>query len=222
MLEAIECYFSCIARSNTNFILFALVIIALTMGIIFLFSKKPNHIFLSQIVTSVALVEGFLQMSCPMAGYVWIYLGLISGAMVLLGLVQVGFDRHIQNLEIEGSRFSRNLSFELGTDIYLLDTQKIKAYSYKRKIYLSVGLLELLEPDEIKAVAAHELYHVRNTPNRFMANTLAVASLWFKSYRDDIKADRFAADLAGKENLISALRKLEVSNFKKRLKGIGA
>ncbi len=222
MFEHICCYFNCIAQSSTNYVLFSLLIGAIALGFIFLFTKKPRHMFLSQIITSFVLVEGFLQMSCPMIGGVWVYLGLISIAIVLLGLVQVAFDRYVQKLEIEDAHFLRDLSKDLDCNVFLLDTNKIKAFAHRQKIYLSVGLLELLETNEAKAVAAHELYHVRHTPNRFIANILAVSSLWFKSYRDNAKADRFAAELFGKKNLASALKKLEVINFEKRLRGIRA
>ncbi len=178
--------------------------------------------FLSQMGTAFAVIEGFRQMTCSMAAYVWIYLGLISGAMVFLGFVNVAFGRRIRNLEIRDAHFLRGLSAELGCEIFLLDTQKIKAFTHRRRIYLSVGLVELLEPQEIKAVAAHELYHVRNTPNRFMANSLAVASLWLKSYRDDANADRFSSDLVGKDNLISAMEKLNVKGHRKRGRRLAA
>ena len=222
MLDSLNCYFSCILNSQTNFILFGLLLGALTLGGVFLFTKKPNHMFLSQGVSSFAMVEGFRQMSCPMSSYIWLYFGLISGAMVLIGVVQIAFDRQVQDLRIKDAQFMKKLSSELGCSVYLLDTQKIKAFTHKRQIYLSVGLLELLEPEEIQAVAAHELYHVMHTPNRLLANTLALTSLWMKSYRDDEKADSFAAEVAGRENLISAFEKLNLMNRKKRISRLAA
>jgi Zn-dependent protease with chaperone function len=202
--------------------MFGLIMGALVLGTIFLLTKKPHHMFLSQMVTTFAVVEGFRQMTCSMAAYVWIYFGMISGAMVFLGFVNVTFSKRIRNLEIRDAHFLRGLSAELGCEIFLLDTQKIKAFTHRGRIYLSVGLVELLEPKEIKAVAAHELYHVKNTPNRFMANSLALASLWLKSYRDEANADRYSAELAGKDNLISALEKLNVKGHKKRARKLAA
>jgi heat shock protein HtpX len=202
--------------------MFGLIVGALALGTIFILTKKPHHMFLSQMITTFAVIEGFRQMTCSMAAYVWIYLGLISGAMVFLGFVNIAFSKRIRNLEIRDAQFLRGLSAELGCEIFLLDTQKIKAFTHRRRIYLSVGLVEVLEPQEIKAVAAHELYHVKNTPNRFMANTLALASLWLKSYRDDANADRFSAGLVGKDNLVTALKKLNVKGHKKRARKLAA
>lgn len=222
MFESIECYFRCIANSSTNFIIFALIVGALTFGIIFLFTKRANSMFLSQGVTAFAVIEGFRQMTCPMSALVWLYLGIISGAIVLMGVVQLAVDKYVQNHEIKDANLMSVLSKDFGCDVYLLDTQKIKAFTHKRGVYLSVGLVELLDYDEIKAVAAHEIYHVRHTPSRFWANTLAIASMWLKSYRDDAYADRFAAELVGKDKLKSAFEKLGVAGQKKRMKRLEA
>jgi heat shock protein HtpX len=218
LFESLNCYFSCIAASSTNFVLFGLLLGAIVIGGIFLVTKKSNHMFFSQIISTFAMIEGFRQMSCPMSAYIWLYFGLISGAMVSMGVVQVVFDRRIQEIRIRDAQFMKKLSSDLGCEIYLLDTQKIKAFTHKRQIYLSVGLVELLNPEEIQAVAAHELYHVLHTPNRLMANTLALTSLWFKSYRDDAHADSFAAKIAGKNHLISAFKKLKVVGQSKRIR----
>ncbi|UCG69504.1 MAG: M48 family metalloprotease [Thermoplasmata archaeon] len=222
MFEAINCYFSCIVKSSTNYIIFSLFIGAFALGMLFLYTKKPHPMFLSQIVSGLAIVEGFRLMTCPMSGLIWIYLGLILGAMIILGMIQVGFDRYVRNREIKEASFLKSLSRELGCEIFLLDTQKIRAFTHKRQVYLSVGLVELLDPEEIKAVAAHELYHVMHTPSRFIANILAVSSLWLRSYRDDFRADNFAAELVGKKEFISALKKLRVKDFKRRARRLVA
>jgi Zn-dependent protease with chaperone function len=190
---------------------------ALIFGLVFIFTKRPNHMFLSQMVSSVAIVEGFRQMNCAMSGYVWGYFGIISGAMVFLGVIQMVFDRHVGSLEISDARLMGKLSDDIGCQVFLLDTQKIKAFTHKRRIYLSVGLVELLEYPELMAIATHELYHVNHTPNRILANSLAVASLWLRSYRDDAKADEFAAEKAGLENLKSAFKKLGVRGARRRI-----
>ncbi|UCF08556.1 MAG: M48 family metalloprotease [Thermoplasmata archaeon] len=222
MLEAINCYFNCIMQSNTRFILFLILVITLLLGTLFMITKRPRHMFFSQIASSVAIIEGFRQMTCPMVGLVWTYFGIIFGVFVILGVVQAVFDKYVRDLEIGDTHLMRGMSREFSTEIFLLDTQKIKAFAHRRRIYLSVGLMELLEPDEIRAVAAHELYHAKHTPNRFMANVLAVSSLWFKSYRDDAKADMFAAEMVGRGPLIGGLQKLGVKGIERRMARLGA
>jgi heat shock protein HtpX len=101
-------------------------------------------------------------------------------------------------------------------NIHIIDTQKIKAFTHRKKIYLSVGLLERLNDDELKAVVAHEIYHLKHSPNKFLSSLLALASLTFRRFNDEHSADRYAAKTAGIHNLINALRKLEIKNYKER------
>ncbi|ANF22181.1 M48 family metallopeptidase [Thermococcus piezophilus] len=46
--------------------------------------------------------------------------------------------------------------------VYILDDYIPNAYSFKDTIVLSLGLFEVLDQDEILAVAAHELGHIKN------------------------------------------------------------
>ncbi|ASJ05973.1 zinc metallopeptidase [Thermococcus pacificus] len=46
--------------------------------------------------------------------------------------------------------------------VYLLDDYIPTAFSFKNTIVLSLGLFEVLDPDEILAVAAHELGHIKS------------------------------------------------------------
>ena len=46
--------------------------------------------------------------------------------------------------------------------VYLLDDYIPNAYSFGNTIVLSLGLFEVLDKDEIMAVAAHELGHIKN------------------------------------------------------------
>jgi len=47
-------------------------------------------------------------------------------------------------------------------EIYLLDDYIPNAYSFRNSIVLSMGLFEVLDEEEILAVAAHEIGHIKN------------------------------------------------------------
>jgi len=47
-------------------------------------------------------------------------------------------------------------------EIYLLDDYIPNAYSFRNSIVLSIGLFEVLDEEEILAVAAHEIGHIKN------------------------------------------------------------
>ncbi|NJE05267.1 zinc metallopeptidase [Thermococcus sp. M36] len=50
--------------------------------------------------------------------------------------------------------------------VYILDDYIPLAYSFKDTIVLSLGLFEVLDEDEILAVAAHEIGHIKNGDTR--------------------------------------------------------
>ncbi|MCD6189221.1 MAG: M48 family metalloprotease [Thermococcus sp.] len=47
-------------------------------------------------------------------------------------------------------------------EVYLLDDYIPNAYSFRNSIVLSIGLFEVLDEEEILAVAAHEIGHIKN------------------------------------------------------------
>ena len=49
-----------------------------------------------------------------------------------------------------------------GVEIYALEEYIPNAYSYDKNIVLSLGLFEILDDEEITAVVAHELGHIKN------------------------------------------------------------
>ena len=51
--------------------------------------------------------------------------------------------------------------------VYLLDDYIPNAYSFGNTIVLSLGLFEVLDKDEILAVAAHELGHIKNRDTKW-------------------------------------------------------
>ena len=84
---------------------------------------------------------------------------------------------------------------------------------------VSAGLIELLEPDELDAVLAHEASHQgRGDPLRLLVATVAVRGLFFVPVLPDlaraaritteVEADAAAVDLHGYLDLISALRRV--------------
>jgi len=76
-------------------------------------------------------------------------------------------DRFISN---SINKYSEKLNIKKPT-IYLFDSGKPIAFSFysklKSKIFISIGLLELLKKKEIEAVLLHELVHIKNKSSLF-------------------------------------------------------
>lgn len=155
-----------------------------------------------------------------MLAWIWAYLGLVSSGLLILSLVRYWLAREAHTNTASLSSYVEALEGEFGVAIRVIDTQKIRAFAHRKAIYLSVGLLERLDRDEVKAVVAHEAYHVKHSPNKFISSILAVGSLTFFSFNDDHLADHYAASVVGKDALVRALKRLEVAGSGQRIKEI--
>ncbi len=116
----------------------------------------------------IALLFG---LSYVVAGQWGLELGLVMmGAVLLIGLLSLPRpDKKYVSLEGtslgEISEGVRSLAKRAGIDkfrVYILDDYIPNAYSFGRNIVLSLGLFEILDEEEILAVVAHEMGHIRN------------------------------------------------------------
>jgi heat shock protein HtpX len=223
MFESLGCYFSCLWNSNAGFIIIGLLIILFAAMIVFFFTLRPGSIYLAQGMTTSVIIVGFLGMNCPMISYIWIYFGIILFGILALLMLHMAFRWRLSKLLAPPGtdlsmlkRYSRIYTCK----IRLLDMQKPQAFTYRNQVYLSIGLLEMLEPWELEAVIAHESYHVLHSPNRFVTGMLAISSFWFYMLRNEKAADRYASDLVGRNAVASALRKLDIKDYQQRVSAL--
>ena len=107
-------------------------------------------------------------------------------------------------------------------DLHVLHEATPRAYSItniKPAIFLSVGILELLNTEELEAVVLHELYHIQNKSSFWMFSLNMVRTFSplssFSSIRRSIQneeqeADHFAVQMQGTDAFLnSAKRKIE-------------
>lgn len=152
--------------------------------------------------------------------WIWVYLGVISLGLLTLSLVRYCLTREGWINHAGLLSYITTLEAQFGITIRVIDTQKIRAFAHRRAVYLSVGLLERLDPDEVAVVVAHEVYHVKHSPNKLVSSFAALSSLTFVPYNDEHSADQYAADIAGKDTLERALRKLEIVGSEQRIEAL--
>ncbi|MBU4220904.1 MAG: M48 family metalloprotease, partial [Euryarchaeota archaeon] len=89
--------------------------------------------------------------------------------------------------------------------VYYYDSAVPKAFAAGKSVFVSLGLLELLSDDELKAVLAHEAWHIRNNGRTPFLKQLAIMT-FSSTGRGELEdlADRFAEELTGSEALSSA------------------
>jgi heat shock protein HtpX len=198
----------------------AILVAAASFFSVFLFWKRFELLIAGQAAVASAIVMGIVSMSCPMFQWIWAYLGIVSFGLLTLSLVRYGLTREKQPNHAGLSSYVAALEAQFGIPIRVINTQKIRAFAHRRAAYLSIGLLERLDKDEVTAVVAHEAYHVKHSPSKLVSSLAALSSLTFIPYNDEQSADQYAADVAGKDALARALRKLEITGGEQRIKDL--
>ncbi len=222
MLDLINCYLGCITSLNFNVQSLMLIVIALSilLPILYLIKRDGRLMIGGQnFVTLNIFLNLVFMRDCDMFVLFWIYISIVFIGVIILGGMRHRFSKWIKEA-FTPPAYIRSLAKRFQVDISVLNWPRASAFTYKRRIFLSAGLLKRLEYEELKAVIAHEAYHVRSSINPIFATFIGITSLTFIRYRDELKADEFAAMVAGTENLISALIKLNVKDCRKRIKAL--
>jgi len=198
----------------------AILVIAASFLSVFLVWKRFELLIAGQAAAASAIVVGIVSMSCPMFQWIWAYLGVVSFGLLTVSIVRYCLTREGQPNHAGLSSYIATLEVQFCIPIRVIDTQRIRAFAHRRAAYLSVGLLERLDKDEVTAVVAHEAYHVKHSPSKLVSSLAALSSLTFVPYNDEHLADQYAADIAGKDTLARALRKLEIAGGEQRIEDL--
>jgi len=115
---------------------------------------------------------------------------------------------------------SRNIGIK-APKLYLIDDAKPDAFSYSTlgsSIFISVGMIELLNRKELEAVLLHELYHIKNRSSLYKFSNLALKILSplprfirhnMDLDKEELEADNFAINEQGtSRNIINAKKKM--------------
>jgi len=151
--------------------------------------------------------------------------GLIAA---VLGLVIAPFlfiRKHLRNAtEMKNNYLTKflNKHSDKILGIYLLDMAKPIAFStcnFKHRIFISVGILDLLTRKETEAVLLHELAHINNKSSLLKSSTFVLrlfsplssfSTFHNELSREEIKADKFAIKSQGtNRHLKTAKRKID-------------
>ena len=215
-MNGLECFYVCLAA--VGLVLPLIVFTAITAGLFVAYKVDRGYKPLvgAQLMVTVMISTSLASMDCYMSTGVWFYLGA-----VIIGAVGIGLLRTYNRSRLASDtlgRFDALTDLEEGfdVDIVVLDTQRVRALAYKDTVYLSVGLLERLDDDQLRAVVAHEVYHLETRSPRMLSSFLALTSMTFLRYSDEREADAYAARVVGEEAIIGALETLRIRDRKVR------
>lgn len=216
----INCFGLCLKVSELAPLVALLIVISIALLAVSFMIRMPKHRLLTfvsaQVAAFLAIISTFYLMKCD--GMLTIY--LYSGYAVISTAVIFGALRFYDKLMIRRLK-AKPIGNVLGwmqefmdrlanATVYYYDSAVPKAFAAGKSIFVSLGLLELLSDDELRAVLAHEAWHIRN--NKRMPYLKQLAIMTFSSpMKGEIEdlADRFAAEIAGSEALSSARRKVD-------------
>jgi Zn-dependent protease with chaperone function len=181
-----------------------------------LFVLSPLFYFALSINCSLSLVQGLLSWCTALFAKFTLFIlpplmaaSFIGGVIVLPHLYQ---------------KMSKPLSLKLfrelcmltgiSAELFLIDKARPMAFTTGRRIFISVGMFDLLSKKELEAVLLHELYHVkaRSSWGKFSARFVRVFSpiAWFSSSsveREECAADAFAVHSQKTKHYLKSAKK---------------
>jgi Zn-dependent protease with chaperone function len=220
ILGEINCFGQCLGISSYAPFVALLVVFSLSLlaaSIILREPKKRLFTFVSaQSSTLLAIFTTFYLMKCNGMLSIYIYFAYVAASCVLIFGVLRFYDRIlIRRLNARPAvsimKWTQEFTERLASaTVYYYDSAIPRAFASGRSIFFSLGLLEILDVDELKAVLAHEAWHIRNnsrTPYLRQLALMTFSSPWESELEQ--MADSFAARIAGSEALFSARNKLD-------------
>lgn len=219
--KELECYIACITGSGL------LPLIGVQIFLVFLFfglylkSKTPAlrlSAFIAAQLSMVFIIGTIVSaMQCSEMLTIEIY-----AAYVVLSTVFIMFlpriyhiilikryrAQPVRDLIDWPEKFVDELS--VGTKVYYYDSAIPKAFASGKAIFLSMGILELMSELELKAILAHESWHIRNNNKTPILRQLSLMTFTKNRSQDELEifADAFAEAVVDKEAIRSARRKL--------------
>ncbi|VVB85016.1 Protease HtpX [uncultured archaeon] len=220
LLGEINCFAVCLKLSEFAMLVALLIVISISLLAASFMIKMPKHRLLTfvsaQIAAFLAIITTFYLMKCDGMLTIYLYSGYAVISTALIFGVQRFYDRlmikrlnakPISNVIGWVQEFTGRLA---NATVYYYDAAVPRAFAAGKSIFVSFGLLEMLSDDELKAVLAHEAWHIRNNNRAPYMKQLAIMT-FSSPGREEIEelADRYAAEIAGSEALSRARSKLD-------------
>ncbi len=219
--DEIICYAECVNNSDLLPLITFLIVVSLLLFAFYLKTKTPIHRVISfagaQLSMVGAIAATFSTMECSRMLTIEVYLAYVlisTGVMLFLPgsyykiLIRRHNARPISEIVDWADDFVNKLANN--SQIYYFDSAIPKAFASGKAIFVSVGMLEIFDQQELKAVLAHEAWHLRHNNKTPILRQLSLMT--FTKYRPEqeleLMADRFAEEIVGKGPLESARAKL--------------
>ncbi|WP_406661002.1 M48 family metalloprotease [Methanolobus sp. ZRKC3] len=219
--EEVECYVACINDANVLPLLLFSLFMAVLMFSIYHRTKKPltriSSFVGSQLFIIATIATVVYAMQCNQMLSIEIYLAyvLISGT-ILIFLPRIYYRILIRRYNAQPiteimdwpQEFVNGIDREV--NVYQYDSAILRAFASGKAIFLSLGMLELMDETELKAILAHEMWHIRHNAKTPILRQLSMVTFTKNRSEDELEllADEFASKLVDRKALESARAKL--------------
>jgi Zn-dependent protease with chaperone function len=220
ILGELHCFGFCLRSSEIASSVALLIVISIALLAASSIIRNPSHrlmtFIFAQLAVLFAIITTFYLMKCEKMLTIYIYLAYTGVSFTLIFGVLRFYDRlMIRRLDAKPAASLMKWTQEFVdrltcATLYYYDSAVPRAFAAGRSIFVSLGLLELLNDDELKAVLAHEVWHIRNNSRTPYLKQLALMT--FSSPKEseiEYLADVFAASIAGRKALSSARDKVD-------------
>ena len=220
IIGELNCLGMCLSLSDFAPYIGLLIVVSIALLAARRIHAKPKQklfTFVSaQFAVLLAILATFYIMECSEMLTAYLYFIYVVISTVLIFGVLRFYDRIlIKRLDAKpiasimewGQEYVDKLT---SASVYYYDSAVPKAFAAGKSIFVSVGLLEVLDDNELKAVLAHEAWHIRNNSRTPFLKQLSLMTFSYQSESElEDMADSFAASIAGSEALASARDKVD-------------
>ncbi|MDG6243611.1 MAG: M48 family metalloprotease [Methanolobus sp.] len=225
--DEIGCYMACISGSGLLPIISASVLLALLLFGSYLGAKGPKvriYSFTAAqlcMLISIGMVVSSMHCSRMLSIEIYTAYAIISTVLILflpriyyIVLIRRYGARPIAEIMEWPQAFVDSLGKmekSPGTrEVYYYDSAVPRAFASGKAIFLSMGLLEIMEKNELKAILAHEAWHLRHNTRTPLLRQLSMITFTGNRSENELEimADIFAAELVSKNAVESARIKL--------------
>jgi heat shock protein HtpX len=220
--QEIDCYITCITGSGLLPLIGIQAFLALLLFTFYLKARKPVLRIASFIAAQLFMVSviGTIvsAMQCSQMLTIEIYTTyVIFSTVIIMLLPRVYYKILIRRYGAQPitdildwtQAFVTNLTE--GAKVYYYDSAVPGAFASGKSIFLSLGMLELMDDSELKAVLAHEVWHIRHNNKTPLLRQLSLMTFTKNHSGDELEvlADAFAGKIVSETAVKSARAKLD-------------
>jgi heat shock protein HtpX len=210
-LNSIECTIACL-KSSPLFIPTILVSAGFFISVIGYFATKNSltglrFYWLANVFALINAPVVFFSMSCDMLWFMRVYFIYAMTAIAILLLAPTVYKLYLRRVY----GYARDVELEklVGIEkVFVFNSALPKAFTLGKEVFISAGMLDILDGDELKAVLAHEKFHVVQNATPLLGRLKVLTFLPISPEKLEIMADEYAASIVGRDALERAKKKI--------------